>query len=68
MTKTAKTESRVEPLVDIKEVARWLGVCERMVRYLSRRRGLPKRRLSHRCVRYRMTEVSAWLDRQQVAN
>jgi excisionase family DNA binding protein len=49
-------------LIDISELASYLGVSIRTVRRMAERYDFPVRyRISTRCVRWRRSEVDAWL-------
>lgn len=58
---TEPPADHLEPLVDVLTVARMLHVSERKVRYLAEAGTLPHYRLGGRLLRFRASEVYAWL-------
>lgn len=49
-----------ESWTNMKAVARYVGVTTRTIQ-LKMKEGLPYVRLGHRCVRFKLAEVDAWL-------
>jgi excisionase family DNA binding protein len=57
--------SKPEPYVDVQAVADFLGVPKSWVYEQARRYGMPHR-FAGRYLRFRLSEVEAWLDKQHM--
>lgn len=55
-------------LLDAREAAQALSVCERTLRDLAKRGEIHPVRIGRRCVRYSVADLQAWIERQQAAN
>jgi excisionase family DNA binding protein len=60
---SSATPSKPEPYVDVQTVADFLGVPKSWVYENARRYGMPHR-FAGRYLRFRLTDVEAWLDEQ----
>lgn len=54
-----------EPLVKVEQVCLETGVSETFIKRARKDRGFPYHQLSSRTIRYRMSEVWAWLDERK---
>jgi hypothetical protein len=61
------TEIPTTPLLNESEAASFFGIEPGTLRLWRRRRGLPHIRITKRVVRYRQTDLEAWLESRAVA-
>jgi excisionase family DNA binding protein len=59
------TSANPEPYVDVQTVAEFLGVPKSWIYEQARRYGMPHR-FAGRYLRFRLSEVEAWLDEQRM--
>lgn len=55
------------PLLDDNQAARYLLTKPRTLRLWRRTRGLPHIKITHKVIRYRKSDLDAWLARRRIA-
>jgi excisionase family DNA binding protein len=64
-TPTANCEDyKADRLLNIREVAELMGLAPGTVYHLVSQQRIPVVRLSRRCIRFRLSDVNAWLDQK----
>ena len=56
----------IERLLDVTEVAQFLGLAPGTIYHLVSQRRIPVVRISARCVRFRPSDIMAWIERKSV--
>ncbi|MBE7502633.1 MAG: helix-turn-helix domain-containing protein [Verrucomicrobiales bacterium] len=67
MSDNAQIGSPNSEFLTEEEVARFLRIEPRTVRLWRRTRGLPHLKLTQKCIRFRLSDVTRWLDGRRVS-